>query len=282
MNRLDTKRRAQIVAALVEGNSVRATCRMTGADKGAVLKLLVELGAACEKYQDVTLRNLKLTWIQCDEIWEFVYAKAKNVPEGHAGEWGFGDVWTWVAMDADSKLVPSWGVGRRDAFTGHAFIRDLASRLAHRVQVTTDGHKIYLEAIEGAFGADVDYAMLIKMYEGDSGKSPETRYSPAQCTGARTQTITGNPDPAHISTSFVERQNLTMRMSMRRFTRLTNGFSKKVENHKAAVALHFMHYNFARVHQTLRVTPAMEAGVSDHVWSISEIVGLLDRPQASA
>lgn len=277
MNRLDTKRRSQIVAALVEGNSVRATCRMTGADKGTVLKLLADLGEACERYQDETLRNLKLKRIQCDELWEFVYAKAKNVPEEMRGAAGVGDVWTWVAIDADTKLVPSWAVGRRDAFTGHAFIRDLASRLATRVQVTTDGHKIYLEAIEGAFGANVDYAMLVKLY-GNEGGQAETRYSPAECTGTREIRITGNPDPAHISTSFVERQNLTMRMGMRRFTRLTNGFSKKVENHKAAVALHFMHYNFARVHQTLRVTPAMEAGLSDHVWSIAEIVGLLDRP----
>jgi IS1 family transposase len=281
MNRLNTKRRSQVVAALVEGNSVRATCRMTGVDKGAVLKLLVDLGAACEEYQDVTLRNLKLKRIQCDEIWEFCYAKAKNVPEAHAGEWGYGDVWTWIAVDSDTKLVPSWAVGRRDVYTGHAFIRDLASRLATRVQVTTDGLKIYLEAIEGAFGADIDYAMLIKTYTGDSGKGPESRYSPAACTGTREILITGNPDPAHISTSHVERLNLTLRMSMRRFTRLTNGFSKKVENHKAAVALHFMHYNFSRIHQTLRVTPAMEAGVSDHVWSIEEIVRLLDRPQAS-
>jgi IS1 family transposase len=256
---------------------------MAGVAKGTVLSLLVDLGAACEQYQDRVLRNLKLKRIQCDEIWEFCYAKARNVPEEHAGEWGYGDVWTWVAIDAPTKLVPSWAVGRRDGFTAQAFIRDLADRLSTRVQLTTDGHKVYLEAVEGAFGNDIDYAMLVKMYEGDSGTHApaERRYSPAVCTGSRTQTITGDPDPAHISTSFVERQNLTMRMSMRRFTRLTNAFSKKVDNHKAAVALHFMHYNFARIHQTLRVTPAMEAGVADHVWSVEEIVGLLDGRQLS-
>jgi IS1 family transposase len=185
-------------------------------------------------------------------------------------------VWTWVAIDAETKLVPSWAVGRRDGYTAQAFIRDLADRLATRVQLTTDGHKVYLEAVEGAFGSNIDYAMLIKMYEGDSGKSApaERRYTPAVCTGSREQTITGTPDPAYISTSFVERQNLTMRMHMRRFTRLTNAFSKKIENHKAMIALHYMHYNFARIHKTLRVTPAMEAGVADHVWSLEEVVKL--------
>jgi IS1 family transposase len=214
--------------------------------------------------------------VQCDEIWSFVYAKEKNVPESMAGAFGVGDVWTWVAIDADTKLVPSWAVGRRDGFTASAFIRDLADRLSTRVQLTTDGHKAYLEAIEGAFGSEIDYAMLIKMYEGDSGKAQpaERRYSPATCTGSREQTITGNPDAAHISTSYVERQNLTMRMSMRRFTRLTNAFSKKVENHKAMIALHYMAYNFARIHKTLRVTPAMEAGVADHVWELDEIARL--------
>jgi IS1 family transposase len=193
-----------------------------------------------------------------------------------AGMFGVGDVWTWVAIDAESKLVPSWAVGRRDGFTAQAFIRDLADRRALRVQLTTDGHKAYLEAIEGAFGSEIDYAMLIKMYEGDSGKHTPTerRYSPATCTGTRDQTITGQPAAKHISTSYVERHNLTMRMSMRRFTRLTNGFSKKVDNHKAAQALYFMHYNFARIHKSLRVTPAMEAGVSDHVWSLEEIAQL--------
>src|SRR5438876_5254694 len=276
MNRLPLDRRAQIIGLLAEGNSLRAASRLADVSLNTVTKLMVDVGAACEEYQDRTLRNLKSRRIQCDEIWSFVYAKAKNVPEAHKGEWGYGDVWTWVALDADTKLVPSWAVGRRDGFTAMAFIRDLADRLSTRVQLTTDGHKVYLEAVEGAFGSEIDYAMLVKLYEGDSGKSApaERRYSPATCTGSREQTITGNPDPAHISTSFIERQNLTMRMSMRRFTRLTNAFSKKVENHKAMIGLHYMHYNFGRIHKTLRVTPAMEAGVANHVWSLAEIAAL--------
>src|SRR5256712_3225774 len=275
-NRLPLDRRAQIIGRLAEGNSLRATSRLADVSINTVTKLLLDVGAACEEYQDKTLRNLKCRRIQCDEIWAYVYAKAKNVPEAHKGEWGYGDVWTWVAIDADTKLAPSWAVGRRDGFTATAFIRDLADRLATRVQLTTDGHKPYLEAVEGAFGNAIDYAMLVKTYEGDRGKHApaERRYSPAVCTGEFKQRITGDPDPANISTSFVERQNLTMRMSMRRFTRLTNAFSKKMDNHKSAVALHFMHYNFARIHKTLRVTPAMEAGVADHVWSLAEIAGL--------
>ena len=261
---------------LEEGMSLRATSRLADVSINTVTKLLVDVGEACEQYQDRTLRNLKCGRVQCEEIWSFVYAKQKNIPAEHAGEWGYGDVWTWVAIDADTKLVPSWAVGRRDGFTAQAFIRDLADRLATRVQLTTDGHKAYLEAVEGAFGNDIDYAMLIKMYEGDSGKRApaEQRYSPAQCTGTQTQRITGNPDAAQISTSYVARQNLTMRMSIRRFTRLTNAFSKKVDNHKAMIALHYMHYNFGRIHKSLRVTPAMEAGVSDHVWSLEEIAEL--------
>ncbi len=276
MNKLPVERRAQISGMLVEGNSLRAASRLADVSINTVTKLLVDVGAACEQYQDKALRNLKCKRIQCDEIWSFVYAKAKSLPEEMKVAVGVGDVWTWVAIDADSKLVPSWAVGRRDGFTAQAFIRDLADRLSTRVQLTTDGHKVYLEAVEGAFGSEIDYAMLVKMYEGDSGKQApaERRYSPAVCTGAREQRVTGNPDPAHISTSFVERQNLTMRMSMRRFTRLTNAFSKKVENHKAMIALHYMHYNFVRIHKTLRVTPAMEAGVADHVWSLTEIAQL--------
>lgn len=274
MNRLSKEKRSRVVAALVEGNSIRSTVRMTGVAKGTVLTLLADLGAACAKYQDQVLRDLHSKRIQCDEIWSFCYAKQKNVPEKMKGQPGVGDVWTCTAMDADSKLVISWLVGERDAGYATEFINDLASRLATRVQLTTDGLKVYLEAVEGAFGADIDFAQLVKLF----GEAPELqkRYSPPQCTGCQKTKIEGHPDPRHVSTSFVERQNLTMRMSMRRFTRLTNAFSKKVENLEAAVALHFMWYNFGRVHQTLRVTPAMQAGVSDHVWSIEEVVGLLD------
>ncbi len=278
---MNANRRAQIVAALVEGNSVRATCRMVDVDKGTVLKLLVDVGAACAEYQDQTLRGLSCKRIQCDEIWSFCYAKEKNVPEEKKGRFGYGDVWTWMALCADCKLVPSWLVAKRDAGSAFHFISDLAGRLANRVQLTTDGFRVYLEAVEGAFGSEIDYAMLVKMYGADPA-ADQTRYSPAKCIGTRQQPISGNPDPAHVSTSYVERQNLTMRMSMRRFTRLTNAFSKKVENQAAAVNLYAMHYNFGRIHQTLRVTPAMEAGVSDHVWSVGEIVALLDRPRVSA
>lgn len=248
---------------------------MTGVCKKAVLKLLVDLGKACAWYQDEKFRGLRCERIQCDEIWSFCYAKTKNVPQELKGRFGFGDVWTWMAIDAETKLVPCWMVGERNLDTAIKFIEDLASRLAHRIQLTTDGHRAYLEAVEGAFGSEIDYAMLQKLYA-SLPQEGTTRYSPAHCCGTRRETIIGHPDMQHVSTSFVERQNLTMRMHMRRFTRLTNGFSKKVENHRHAVALHYMYYNFAKVHQTLRVTPAMEAGVADHVWSIEEIVALLD------
>ncbi len=238
-----------------------------------VLKLLPQIGEACAAYQDKALRSLPCKRIQCDEIWSFVGAKEKNASEEKKAE-GWGDVWTWVAIDPDTKLVPSFMVGSRGAQTAQAFMDDLAGRLAHRVQLTTDGHRVYLNAVENAFGGDVDYAMLVKIYGNDS--EAETRYSPAECIGCQTVGIMGRPNPAHISTSHVERQNLTMRMKMRRFTRLTNAFSKKVDNHIAAIALHYMHYNFCRIHQTLRVTPAMAAGVTDHVWDISDIAGLLD------
>lgn len=274
MNRLSTEKRTQVIAALVEGNSIRATCRMTGVAKNTVVKLLVDLGAVCSAYQHETLRNLPCKKLQCDEVWSFVYAKEKNVPEHLQGESGYGDIWTWTAIDAETKLVPSWRVGRRDLETATDFIGDLASRLANRVQLTTDGHKVYLQAVESAFGADVDYAMLVKIY----GPEPEgeKRYSAAACIGSEKILIQGNPVTKDISTSYVERQNLTMRMSMRRFTRLTNAFSKKAENLAAAVSLHFMYYNFARVHQTLKTSPAVKAGVADHVWTITEIAKLLD------
>jgi IS1 family transposase len=274
MNRLDTKRRAAVVAALVEGNSLRATARMTGVARMTVEKLLRDLGQACAVYQDKHLRNLTSRRIQCDEIWSFIYAKKKNVTakiaEKHTDA---GDVWTWTAIDADTKLVLSYRVGSRDAGVAYDFMQDIASRLRHRVQLTTDGHRPYVAAVEDTFGADIDYATLTKIY--GSASDGETRYSPAVCLGCESKTVTGNPDPKHISTSYVGRQKLTMRMSMRRFTRLTNAFSKKAEMHAHSIALHFMYYNFARIHQTLRVTPAMEAGVSDHAWSLGELVALL-------
>jgi len=275
MNTLTSEKRKQIIGMLIEGVSLRSASRLADVSFNTVTKLLVDIGRATADYQDRTLRNLKCKRIQCDEIWAFVYAKEKNVPKDKKGQFGFGDVWTWTAIDADTKLVPSFMVGNRDGRSAAMFIEDLKSRLANRVQLTTDGHKAYLTAVEDSFGADVDYAMLQKIYE---SSQEETRYSPAKCVGCEVKKIQGNPDPDHISTSYVERQNLTMRMGMRRFTRLTNAFSKKVENHAYQVALHFMFYNFCRIHQTLRVTPAMEAGVTDHVWSVDEIVGLLPEP----
>lgn len=273
MNKLSTEERKQIVAALVEGNSMRAVARMMDVSRNTVDKLLCDLGRACSEYQDKVFRNLSCKRIQCDEIWSFVYAKDKNCPKEHKAKGG-GDAWTWVAIDPDTKLVPCWFIGQRDAGCAFHFMHDLRARLANRVQLTTDGYKPYFVAVEDAFGATVDYAMLQKIY-GKAKDTPETRYSPAVCMGAKKAIIKGNPDYAHISTSYIERQNLTMRMSMRRFTRLTNAFSKKLENLEHAVALHYMYYNFCRIHQTLRVTPAMEAGVSDHVWSLEEVIALL-------
>ena len=276
MNRLPMAKRVQIISSLVEGNSLRSTTRMTGVSINTVTKLLIDVAVACADYQNETLRGLTCKRIQCDEIWQFIYAKKKNVTaEILAKNPNAGDVWTWVAIDADTKLIPSWLVADRSAGSAWAFMQDVASRLKHRVQLTTDGLKSYLDAVEDAFGSQVDYAQIVKIY-GDSGQD-EKRYSPAVCLGCDVKIIQGDPDAKHISTSYVERQNLTMRMSMRRFTRLTNGFSKKIENHAASIALHFMHYNFARVHMSLRVTPAMEAGISNHVWSIEEIVSLADR-----
>lgn len=272
MNRLSTDKRTAVIAALVEGTSINATCRITGVAKHTVLKLLKDLGCAAASYHDSHVRNLRVRRLQCDEIWAFVGAKMKNT-SAEKIEQGWGDVWTWTAIDADTKLIVSYTLGQRGAATAHEFMQDVASRISSRIQLTTDGHRVYAEAVEGAFGADIDYAMLVKIY-GASGDSPESRYSPATCIGCRTGVLAGDPDPRHISTSFVERQNLSMRMGMRRFTRLTNGFSKKLENHGHMVALYFMHYNFCRVHKTLRVTPAMEAGLTDHVWEIEELLQL--------
>jgi IS1 family transposase len=279
--RLSTDRRAQIIAALCEGASVNATTRQTGVSKVTILKLLADVGAVCLAYQRATFVNLRCTRLQCEEIWSFVGAKDRNIPRDQKGR-GRGDCWIWTAMDAGSKLVPCWHLGARDADAARFFMEDLASRLAARVQITTDGHKAYLSAVEGAFGWNgVDYAMLVKLY----GPAIEGthRYSPAEVVGTETHWVMGKPDPAHVSTSYVERQNLTMRMNIRRLTRLTNGHSKKLENHGHAIALHYMYYNFCRKHETLtkaaggiHTTPAMAAGVADRVWKLTEVVGLLE------
>jgi IS1 family transposase len=275
MNYLSTADRTRVVAALVEGNSLRSVSRMTGFSLNTVTRLLVELGEACDAYHDKNVRNVSAKRVQCDEIWSFVGAKAKNVPREKDGQWG--DVWTWTALDADTKMMISYAVGNRGAETAKYFMEDLASRVASRIQITTDGHRVYADAVEGAFGADVDYAMLIKLYGNDSF---DLRYSSGDCIGTRTAVLAGAPDPLHISTSFVERQNLTMRMQMRRFTRLTNAFSKKVDNHAAAIALHFMHYNYVRIHKTLKISPAMAAGLTDRLWEIEDLVALLPEPVA--
>lgn len=277
MNKLSTDRQAEIIRVLCEGNSLRSTARITGVAINTVVKLLRDVGAACLRYQDEVMRDLPCTKLQCDEIWSFVYSKAKNVPEDKQNQFGYGDVWTFTAIDADTKLVPCWLVGMRDAEAAYEFLSDLKGRLTNRVQLTTDGHKMYAEAVEKAYGSDIDYAMLIKLYGQDA--EGDKKYSPAKCIGAEKHVIKGNPDASKVSTSYVERQNLTMRMCMRRFTRLTNAFSKKLENHQYALALYFMHYNFARNHKSLANpyprTPAMAAGVSDHVWTIEEIVKLI-------
>jgi|SRR6266481_5911561 len=268
MNRLPVETRAKIIGMLVEGNSLRATSRLCDVSINTVTKLLVDVAAAAMEYHDKHVRNVRVRRLQCDEIWCFVGAKAKNVtPEQKQAGWG--DVWTWTGIDADTKLCVGYLVGGRDAGWAREFMDDCASRINGRVQITTDGHRAYLEAVEGAFGADADFATLQKIY--GAPLENHTRYSPATCIGCDMKVVSGNPDPKHVSTSYVERQNLTMRMGMRRFTRLTNGFSKKIDNHIAAVAIHFIHYNFARIHKTLRITPAMAAGISDHVWSLEEI-----------
>lgn len=274
MNKLDTKRRAQVIACLCEGVSVRATCRLTGVSKKAVLKLLVQVGEACSEYMDKAMQNLTCARLQADEVWSFVAMKEKEAKrQGRSGQ-DVGDVWTWTIIDADTKLIPVWRVGNRDAGTAYELMMDLRDRLKTRVQLTTDGHRAYLSAVEDAFGCDIDYAQLVKIY-GETTKEDARKYSPAVCLGTERHIVTGSPDSKHISTSYVERSNLSIRMSTRRFTRLTNAFSKKLENHCHALALFFMFYNFARIHQTLRVTPAMEAKIADHVWTVEEIVGLV-------
>ena len=285
MNRLSTERRGQVVACLVEGMSIRATVRVTGVAKNTIVKLLNDLGQACSEYQDAALANLTTQRVECDEIWSFCYSKQKNIPEEHAGTFGYGDVWTWVAIDADTKLVPSWLVGERTTEDCYTFLADLRSRLlpGRRIQMTTDGFGSYPPVVDALWRGNIDYAIVIKEYGAATGDEAR-RYSPATCTSIEKRALMGSPDEDLISTSYVERQNLTMRMGMRRFTRLTNGFSKKVENHAHAISLHFMHYNFGRPHQSLKgwvglgkqVTPAMAAGVADHPWSVWEIAALLE------
>jgi IS1 family transposase len=275
MNRLTTEKRAQIIGCLVEGNSIRATVRITGAAKNTITKLLTEMGAACAAYQDRILVDLPCKVIECDEMRGFCYAKAKNVPDEHRGTFGYGDVWTWVAICADTKLIPSWLVGERTTEDCMAFLSDLRERMAGRIQLSTDGHQTYRASVPYVFEpGEVDWAQIHKEYR--SQQVAPGRYSPPECIGTKVKVRLGDPDPSRVSTSYVERQNLTMRMGMRRFTRLTNGFSKKIENMAHAVSLHYMYYNFGRTHQTLHMTPAMAAGVADHKWSLKEIAGLLD------
>ena len=281
MNKLGTDDRARILHLLCEGQSIRAITRLTGASKNTVTKLLIDAGKACAAYHDEHVRDLTSKRIQVDEIWSFTYSKQKNVATAKAAPEHAGDTWTWTAIDADTKLIASYLVGGRDSEYAMWFMDDLRSRLTNRVQLTSDGHRAYLEAVEGAFGGDVDYAQLVKLY-GLAPESMKGRYSPADCTGAKKVSVEGNPDPRHISTSYSERQNLTMRMHMRRFTRLTNGFSKKVENHAYAVALHMMYYNFVRIHKTLRMTPAMAAGVSTKLLEIGDIAKLVEDAEAPA
>lgn len=280
MNKLSDDKRAQILSILCEGMGINAASRVTGVSNNTVLKLLADAGEACAKYQDEAMRNLTCKRVECDEIWSFVGMKQKNVPDELQDTFGYGDVYTWTAIDADTKLIPCWHVGTRDADSAYAFIHDLASRLANRIQLTTDGHKAYINAVDDAFGVDIDFAQLIKMY-GSLGQHQQDsrRYSPAEFTGSEKRRITGNPNIKNVSTSYVERQNLTMRMHMRRFTRLTNAFSKKLENHMHAISLYFMFYNFCKIHKSLRVTPAMEAGISERVWELSDVVALIPKEE---
>ena len=278
MNRLKASARTQVLNCLIEGCSIRATVRMTGVSKKTVMRLLVEVGVVCADYQNRVLRNLTSRRLQVDEMWGFNYCKARNVTPKIATKHPMaGDVWLWVALDADTKLVPAWRVGDRNLATAYDFMRDLADRLTNQVQLTTDGHRPYLEAVESAFGVDIDYAMLIKIYGSDQ---TEKRYSPAKCLGCDARTITGQPNPKHINTSFIERQNWSVRTAMRRYTRLSNGFSRKIENHCAAVALNYFAYNFIKIHRTVRMSPAMAAGVTDRLWEVSDLVALLETSES--
>jgi IS1 family transposase len=273
MNKLPPEQRAQALQMMAEGISLRAITRLIGISRTTLIKLLEDAGEAFSEYQDRTLMNLACKRIQVDEAWAFCYAKQKNVPTAKAAPEGAGDIWTWVGLDAQSKLAVSWYVGGRDSEAAMIFMDDLAKRLANRVQLTSDGHKAYLEAVEGAFGSDIDYAMLVKVY--GPALEGQRRYSPAECIGAVKHRVEGNPDPKHVSTSFSERQNLSMRMGNRRMTRLTNAFSKKAENHAHMMAIYFMHYNFVRIDQTLKITPAMAAGVTPKLWEMADLVKVL-------
>jgi IS1 family transposase len=277
MNRLPLAKRVQILSMLCEGSSMRSISRVCDVSINTVAKLLEDAGEACAAYHWEHVRGVKARRVQCDEIWSFCYSKQKNVEDAKAAPYGAGNVWTWTALDADSKLIVSYMVGGREAETANFFMDDVRQRLDGRVQLTTDGHKAYLDAVAGAFSdGDVDYAMLVKLYGEAAGSGPERRYSPGECCGTRKAPVAGNPDPKHVSTSYVERQNLTMRMSMRRFTRLTNAFSKKLDAHVNALALYFVFYNFVRQHKTLRMSPAMAAGISDRLWSMEDVVALID------
>lgn len=277
MNKLPLQTRVQILSMLCEGSSMRSISRVCDVSINTVSKLLVDAGTVCAAYHDQEVRNLECKRVQCDEIWSFCYSKERNTKAAKAAPEGAGNVWTWTALDADSKMIVSWTVGGRDADSALTIMEDLRDRVKTRMQLTTDGLRVYLEAVAEAFGmGGVDYAQLVKIYGAAPGKGDERRYSPAECVGAKKVPVEGSPDKKHISTSYVERQNLNMRMGMRRFTRLTNAFSKKLENHCHALALYFMFYNFCRIHKTLKVTPAMAAGASDRLWNMEDIVALID------
>jgi len=278
MNRLSSEQRTAVLNCLIEGCSIRSTVRMTGVAKKTVMRLLVEVGAVCAAYQDRAFRNLSCQRIQVDELWAFIGCKQKNVTfQIKATNPDAGDIWLWVAIDAETKLVPSWMLGDRDATAAMTFMLDLARRLSNRVQLTSDGHRAYLQAVDWAFSGDIDHAMLVKLYGAD--RPEEARYSPAVCVGCKSNVVTGNPDPAHLATSFAERQNLSVRMSIRRYTRLTNAFSRKLDNHAAAVALYYFAYNFIKTHRTLRVSPAMAAGVTNRLWEVPDLVALLEESE---